>query len=142
MAKWVVDGRPEFMDVAYTTEKSIQDELDRTSKAEVMTMVISYLLMFVYIFIALGKVRRSFVGCFVSFSSTSFSTSRNCETRECTLERFPDAVISESLKFEFQTESRIVLSVGGIIIVLASVGCSLGVFGYIGVPTTLLTIEV
>jgi Niemann-Pick C1 protein len=34
------------------------------------------------------------------------------------------------------------LSVGGIIIVIASVACSLGVFGYVGVPTTLLTIEV
>ncbi|EFN76025.1 Niemann-Pick C1 protein [Harpegnathos saltator] len=95
MAKWVNDGRPEFMDVAYSTERSIQDELDRTSKAEVWTMVISYLLMFVYISIALGK-----------------------------------------------SESRIVLSVGGIVIVIASVACSLGVFGYIGVPTTLLTIEV
>jgi len=34
------------------------------------------------------------------------------------------------------------LSVGGIVIVIASVACSLGVFGYVGVPTTLLTIEV
>ncbi|XP_014484242.1 PREDICTED: Niemann-Pick C1 protein-like [Dinoponera quadriceps] len=104
MAKWVDNDRPKFMDVAYTTEKSIQDELDRTSKAEVTTMVISYLLMFVYISIALGKIRSTLAGCF--------------------------------------TNSRIVLSVGGIIIVIASVGCSLGVFGYIGVPTTLLTIEV
>lgn len=38
--------------------------------------------------------------------------------------------------------SRLVLSVGGIAIVLASVSCALGFFGYIGVPTTLLTIEV
>ncbi|XP_032670245.1 NPC intracellular cholesterol transporter 1 homolog 1b-like isoform X2 [Odontomachus brunneus] len=104
MAKWVVDSRPKFMDVAYTTEKSIEDELDRTSKAEVLTMVISYLVMFVYIFIALGKVRSSLVGCF--------------------------------------TESKIVLSLGGITIVIASVACSLGVFGYLSVPTTLLTIEV
>jgi len=34
------------------------------------------------------------------------------------------------------------LSVGGIVIVIASVACSLGVFGYVGIPTTLLTIEV
>lgn len=70
MAKWDSNDRPEFMEVAYTTEKSIQDELDRTSKAEVITMVISYLLMFVYIALALGKIKPSFIGCFVSFNIT------------------------------------------------------------------------
>ncbi|XP_036144455.1 NPC intracellular cholesterol transporter 1 homolog 1b [Monomorium pharaonis] len=104
MEKWDRDDRPNFMDVAWSTEKSIQDELDRTSKAEVITVVISYLLMFVYVAFALGKIKASVVGCF--------------------------------------TGSKIVLSIGGIIIVIASVGCSLGIFGYIGVPTTLLTIEV
>lgn len=34
------------------------------------------------------------------------------------------------------------LGIGGIVIVLASVTSSLGVFGYVGVSTTLLTIEV
>ncbi|GAB1859492.1 Niemann-Pick C1 protein [Camponotus japonicus] len=104
MARWDQNDRPNFMDVAWTTEKSIQDELDRTSKAEVITMVISYLLMFVYVALALGKIKLSLIGCF--------------------------------------RESRIVLSIGGIILVIASVSCSLGVFGYAGVPTTLLTIEV
>lgn len=36
----------------------------------------------------------------------------------------------------------ITLGIVGIVIVLASVGCSLGVFGFAGVPTTMLTIEV
>lgn len=39
-------------------------------------------------------------------------------------------------------ESKIILSTGGIIVVLAAVGGSLGIFGYIGVTTTMLTIEV
>jgi Niemann-Pick C1 protein len=34
------------------------------------------------------------------------------------------------------------LAIGGIVIVLLSVVCSLGVFGYIGVATTMLTVEV
>lgn len=71
MAKWDQNDRPNFMDVAWTTEKSIQDELDRTSKAEVITMVISYLLMFVYVAFALGKIKPSLIGCFVSFISSS-----------------------------------------------------------------------
>lgn len=71
MAKWDQNDRPNFMDVAWTTEKSIQDELDRTSKAEVITMVISYLLMFVYVAFALGRIKLSLIGCFVSFILSS-----------------------------------------------------------------------
>ena len=104
MKEWDAKKRPDFMDVAYTTEKSIQDELERSSRAEVLTVVISYALMFVYVTVALGRVKCSFRGCFAN--------------------------------------SKMMLSVGGIIIVMASVACSLGIFGYIGVPTTLLTIEV
>lgn len=39
-------------------------------------------------------------------------------------------------------ESKIILAVGGIIVVLGAVGCSLGIFGYLDVATTMLTIEV
>ncbi|XP_047362414.1 NPC intracellular cholesterol transporter 1 homolog 1b-like [Vespa velutina] len=104
MKEWIIHDKPDFMDVAYVTEKSIQDELDRTSKAEVKTMIISYLIMFLYISFALGRMRGSIRKCFGS--------------------------------------SKIVVSIGGIIIVIASVASSLGIFGYIGIPTTLLTIEV
>ncbi|XP_034940743.1 NPC intracellular cholesterol transporter 1 homolog 1b-like [Chelonus insularis] len=103
MKNWTTTDKPAFMDVAYSAERSIEDELDRTSKAEGRTVIISYIFMFCYITLALGKFKTS-LQCFIS--------------------------------------SRILLSIGGIIIVLASVGCSLGIFGYIGIPTTLLTIEV
>jgi hypothetical protein len=36
----------------------------------------------------------------------------------------------------------VTLGIGGIVIVLMAVGCALGIFGYAGVTTTLLTIEV
>ena len=104
MKEWDATKRPDFMDVAYTTEKSIQDELERSSRAEMSTVVISYALMFLYVTVALGKIKGSFRGYFA--------------------------------------HSKIMLSVGGIIIVMASVACSLGIFGYIGTPTSLLTIEV
>jgi Niemann-Pick C1 protein len=39
-------------------------------------------------------------------------------------------------------DSKVTLGVGGIVIVLMAVGCTLGIFGYAGVTTTLLTIEV
>ncbi|XP_026674415.1 NPC intracellular cholesterol transporter 1 homolog 1b-like isoform X2 [Ceratina calcarata] len=104
MEEWTVKKRPEFMDVAYTTEKSIEDELVRSSKAEAKTILLSYALMILYVAFALSKVK---CGILV-----------------------------------YLANSKIMLSFGGVIIVIASVACSLGVFGYIGVPTTLLTIEV
>lgn len=42
----------------------------------------------------------------------------------------------------FQVDSKISLGIAGILIVLSSVACSLGVFSYAGVPLTLIVIEV
>ncbi|GLV43405.1 Niemann-Pick type C-1a [Carabus blaptoides fortunei] len=103
LKKWDKNERPKYMDIAYSSERSIQDELERVSEAEMSTVVISYGVMFVYIAIALGRIR-------------------SCRT--------------------LLVDSKVTLAVGGIVIVLCSVLCSLGIFGYIGVPTTLLTIEV
>ncbi|XP_033180820.1 NPC intracellular cholesterol transporter 1 homolog 1b-like [Bombus impatiens] len=104
MKEWDVKERPEFMDVAYTTEKSIEDELERSSKAEAVTVIFSYVLMFLYVAFALSEIK-------------------------CSVKKY-------------FANSKIILSIGGVIIVIASVASSLGIFGYIGVPTTLLTIEV
>ncbi|KAF4521963.1 hypothetical protein B566_EDAN009491 [Ephemera danica] len=90
MRDWVENDMPPFMDVAYYSERSIEDELKRTSKAEVSTVIISYIVMFLFIAI----------------------------------------------------DTKITLAVGGIIVVLVSVGCSHGLLGFFGVSTTLLTIEV
>ena len=59
MNKWNSEQRPKFMDVAYSSERSIEDELERTSKAEAITMVISYAFMFIYIALALGEFNLS-----------------------------------------------------------------------------------
>lgn len=41
-----------------------------------------------------------------------------------------------------QVDSKISLGIAGILIVLSSVTCSLGIFSYIGMPLTLIVIEV
>ncbi|XP_030563152.1 NPC intracellular cholesterol transporter 1 homolog 1b [Drosophila novamexicana] len=91
------------LDIAYSAERSIQDAIVELSEGEVGTVVISYVVMFLYVAIALGRI-RSCVG--------------------------------------FLRDSRIMLAVSGIVIVLASVICSLGFWGYVGVTTTMLAIEV
>jgi Niemann-Pick C1 protein len=47
----------ELMDIAYNAERSIEDGIEAMSEAEMYTVIISYVVMFVYITIALGRIR-------------------------------------------------------------------------------------
>ncbi|XP_012870343.1 PREDICTED: Niemann-Pick C1 protein [Dipodomys ordii] len=89
--------------ISFTTERSIEDELNRESNSDVFTIAISYAIMFLYISLALGHIK---------------SCSR------------------------LLVDSKISLGIAGILIVLSSVACSLGIFSYIGTPLTLIVIEV
>ena len=60
MKDWVANKKPEYMSVAYQAERSIEDELDRTSHSDVSTIIISYCIMFAYIAIALGQAKSFF----------------------------------------------------------------------------------
>ncbi|XP_038117109.1 NPC intracellular cholesterol transporter 1 homolog 1b [Culex quinquefasciatus] len=101
--EFIEQYRNPAMDIAYSAERSIEDGIDAMSEAELYTVIISYVVMFVYITISLGKI--------------------------------------SGLRTFFK-ESKIILAVGGIVIVLVSVACSLGFFGYLRLATTMLTIEV
>jgi hypothetical protein len=57
MKNWTETEMPDFMSVAFSSERSIEDELERESEAEIITVVISYVVMFVYIAVALGQFR-------------------------------------------------------------------------------------
>lgn len=51
--------------IAFSAERSIEDEIDRESNSDISTILISYVIMFVYISLALGHIqscRRVLVG--------------------------------------------------------------------------------
>ncbi|XP_061110400.1 NPC intracellular cholesterol transporter 1 isoform X2 [Conger conger] len=89
--------------IAFSSERSIEDEINRESNSDISTIAGSYAIMFIYISLALGHIRS--------------------------LRRLP-------------VDSKISLGIAGIIIVLSSVSCSLGIFSYAGIPLTLIVIEV
>lgn len=93
----------ENLKIAFYSERSIEDEIERQSQSDVFTIAISYLVMFGYVAISLGR-------------STNLRT--------------------------FLIESRIVLGLGGILIVLASVLASIGILSFFGARATLIIIEV
>ena len=43
------------LDIAFRSERSIEDELERMSKSDVPTIIVSYVIMFIYIALALGR---------------------------------------------------------------------------------------
>lgn len=55
MKNYTENGMPAYMDIAYTSERSIEDELNRESKSDVYTILVSYFIMFAYIAISLGR---------------------------------------------------------------------------------------
>jgi Niemann-Pick C1 protein len=95
----------DLIDVSYTTERSIEDEIERQSKADIKIIVISYLSMFLYLTLTLGKY--------------------------------------SSLKIKvMMLETKIFLALAGVVLVFLSVFSSGGFFTYVGVPATLITLEV
>lgn len=55
MKDWSENKKPSMMEVAFSAERSVEDEIARTSTSEMGTVAISYLVMFIYIAIALGR---------------------------------------------------------------------------------------
>lgn len=92
-----------MMDIAFRSERSIEDELVRMSKSDVPTVIISYIIMFLYIALALGHTNQ----------------------------------LSRLLIY-----TKVTLGLGGVLIVLVSVFAAVGFYGYVGVPCTMLIIEV
>ncbi|XP_072460487.1 NPC intracellular cholesterol transporter 1 isoform X1 [Notamacropus eugenii] len=100
---FVKNYRNPNLTISFSAERSIEDEINRESNGDVVTILISYGVMFLYISIALGHIR-------------------SCH--------------------RFLVDSKISLGIAGILMVLSSVVCSLGFFSYIGIPLTLIVIEV
>jgi len=73
MKNWTATKKPAFMDIAFTSERSIEDELNRESQSDVVTILVSYVIMFAYIAVSLGQIRSC--GRFLVIISLSLSLS-------------------------------------------------------------------
>ena len=57
MKNWTSnENNTRYMDVAFTSERSIEDELDRETYMDVAIIALSYILMFMYITFSLGRI--------------------------------------------------------------------------------------
>ena len=100
------------MTISFSTERSIQDELDRESKSDISTILISYVAMFLYITLTLGKYRI--------FDSNA-----------------PNAGFSSIF-----VDMKFTLGLVGVVIVMLSVFSSIGLLSFLGIKATLIIFEV
>ncbi|XP_060107597.1 NPC1-like intracellular cholesterol transporter 1 [Heteronotia binoei] len=89
--------------IAYMAERSLEDEISRTTWEDFYIFAISYLVIFLYITLALGE-----------YSS--------CK--------------------HLLVDSKITLGIGGILVVVGAVLSSLGFYSYLGLPSSLIIVEV
>lgn len=57
MHNYVANRKPNWIKIAFAAERSIEDEIQRVSEAEVIPISISYVLMFIYVIFALGHIK-------------------------------------------------------------------------------------
>ena len=103
--KLVGMARDHNLSLSYSSESSVQKELERESNADAMTVLLSFIAMFFYMTIVLGGVQ-------------------SCR---------PNSVC-------FRT--RVLLGLGGVLLVVCSVLCAAGILSAFGVKSTLLIVEV
>ena len=101
---------PSDLRLSFSTEISVEEELNQSSNTDVNTIVISYMLMFLYVSLALGRLHRAFA--------------------------------SSTPGLRLLVETRFLLGLGGIVIVLAAVSFSVAFFSFFGYKTTLIIAEV
>uniref|UniRef100_A0A8C6X6Y4 NPC1 like intracellular cholesterol transporter 1 n=1 Tax=Naja naja TaxID=35670 RepID=A0A8C6X6Y4_NAJNA len=89
--------------IAYMAERSLEDEVSRSTLEDLPIFAISYLVIFIYITVALGE----------------YSSCRN-----------------------ILVDAKLSLALGGILVVLGAVLSSLGFYSFVGLPSSLIIIEV
>lgn len=108
LQKWIQElqhERPD-LDISFSTEISLEEELNKSTNTDAKVVAISYLVMFLYASIALG------------------------------------GKLPASLSWRTFVETRFLLGISGIIIILLSVASAAGIFAFLGVKSTLIIAEV
>lgn len=86
MKKWDAEQRPDFLEIAFSAERSVEDEIGELSKSTMGTIFLSYTFMFLYIILSLGKwtsfkqllvnIKRLFLCLYISGSQNYFQSSK------------------------------------------------------------------
>ena len=112
--------------MSFSTERSIQDELDRESQSDIATILISYIAMFLYITLTLGN-----------YKLCKHLSSKNNN-------RLKPSICLRVFAFveTIMVDMKFTLGIAGVLIVMMSVVSSIGLFSYFHIKATLIIFEV
>ena len=129
--------------IAFSTEVSLEEELNKSTNTDIKTVVVSYLLMFLYVSLTLGRSdgedqRPSLFEFFTRWtkslqpgSSLSSTASALSGTRG-----------GRSILRRMFVHSKVMLGLFALILVMTSISSSIGIFSFFGVRVTLIIAEV
>eukprot|EP01135_Chromosphaera_perkinsii_P003002 Nk52_evm24s232 gene=Nk52_evmTU24s232 len=101
------------LDIAFYTESSVQLEIEAETYADVPIIALSYIVMFIYVSIALGRWPNSLSG----------------------------STFGQKVSYML-VGGKFILGMMGVVAVIFSVAATFGVFAWIGVPVSMIVLEV
>jgi Niemann-Pick C1 protein len=132
----IIDARYQ---VTFSTGVSLKEELDKSTNTNVTTVAISYLIMFLYVSITLGRPDvedrpslTSYIFGWLNHSPNVLpSSSSAISTRG-----------SRSVLRRIFVHSKVVLGMFGLVLVMLSITSSVGLLSYVGIKVTLIIAQV
>lgn len=125
--------------LAYSTGVSLEDELNKSTNTDVKTVVLSYIVMFLYVSFTLGRADGEERPSIVRYLSSLLKNSSGGLPP-------PSSVTSvhggRSILRRIFVHSKVLLGLFALILVMTSITSSIGLFSYLGVKVTLIIAEV
>ncbi|KAH8930248.1 multidrug efflux transporter AcrB transmembrane domain-containing protein [Atractiella rhizophila] len=135
--------------IAFSTEISLEEELNKSSNTDVPIVVLSYVVMFLYVSFSLGGTGGAILRAFYDGARSLLPSSGNDARGRNRSGSITRSVVGSLrgfsgkwLRRRLLVESKLSLGLWGIVIVLLSVSTSVAVFSLIGVKVTLIIAEV
>jgi len=136
------------LSMAFSTGVSLEEELNKSTNTDVRIVVLSYLAMFLYVSLMLGSGSPTKDGDSVMFAITQWIYNLpkliKCSSRESALStdyRYVPTLLPRFPRTLF-VNTKIVLGLFGICLVLLSISTAVGFFSLLGVRVTLIIAEV
>ncbi|KAF8305447.1 hypothetical protein DL93DRAFT_355458 [Clavulina sp. PMI_390] len=132
--------------LSFSTEVSLEEELNKSTNTDITTVVISYVFMFLYVSLTLGRgegspeeQRASFPRLLINLVKRTW---RSADDLPASSSVTSFRTGSRSLLRRLFVHSKVVLGLFAIILVLTSIASAIGIFSYLGVKVTLIIAEV
>ncbi|KAF8341334.1 uncharacterized protein EI90DRAFT_3143703 [Cantharellus anzutake] len=128
------------LEISFSTGISLEGELNRSTNTDIRVAVLSYLAMFLYVSLTLGRGEGG------DHKSGTFFIKKWCFPGRGTSGANATSIASSRGGYSFLrhvfVESKVALGLFGLILVLLSIACSIGIWSYFGVKVTLIIAEV